>query len=284
MQPICDSFKSDYVDEYTGERLPDDLIRKAMVDEMEYVGRLVWDIATAEEARQDPEAVVVGGRWVNCNEGDVSSPKVRARYVATEVNHGDDAQYFAATPPLEAVRLLVSKFAQRVQGNRKLKLGFLDITKAYFHAKPQRDVYVRVPKELGLPAGTLGRLKRCCYGTRDAGARWENARLMLSCSLVSREDVHALKSLDMNSDEWISSFMAMISWCWLGGGPKYRDNRDLFLCLSPRSGHCEQPRKDAIENQPNKNASNSKTQHKIKLPGKSKSACDTLTCNVHAIG
>ena len=26
---------------------------------------------------------------------------------------------------------------------------------------------------MGLPPGTYGKLKRCCYGTRDAGALWE---------------------------------------------------------------------------------------------------------------
>ena len=46
--------------------------------------------------------------------------------------------------------------------------------KAYFNAKPQRDVFVRVPRELGLPPGTMGKLVRCCYGTRDAGMLWED--------------------------------------------------------------------------------------------------------------
>ena len=35
-------------------------------------------------------------------------------------------------------------------------------------------MYVRVPKEMGLPPGTVGRLVRCCYGTRDAGSLWED--------------------------------------------------------------------------------------------------------------
>ena len=35
------------------------------------------------------------------------------------------------------------------------------------------DIFVRAPKELGLPPGTVGKLVRCAYGTRDAGALWE---------------------------------------------------------------------------------------------------------------
>ena len=34
----------------------------------------------------------------------------------------------------------------------------------------QKYIRVRVPKELGLPPGTVGKLVRCCYGTRDAGS------------------------------------------------------------------------------------------------------------------
>ena len=89
-----------------------------MVDEMEYFSRLVWDVAGPEDMHREKDKVVVGGRWVLCNKGDATQPKVRARYVATEVNHYDDAQYFAATPPLESIRLLLSKFAQRSNANR----------------------------------------------------------------------------------------------------------------------------------------------------------------------
>ena len=128
---------------------------------------MVWDIASPDEAANDDERTVVGGRWVLCNKGDVANPKVRARYVATEVNHQYDPNLFAATPPLEAIRLLLSKHSQRAPSNKHLKLGFLDITKAYFNATPTRD--------LGLPPGSVGRPVRCCYGTRDAGMLWEEA-------------------------------------------------------------------------------------------------------------
>ena len=170
---IGQHFKADYFDEYTGDKLPAELFQKAIVDEIDYFARIVWDIVTPEDIKQDPQAVLVGGRWVLCNKGNATQPKVRARHVANEVNHYDDAQYFAATPPLESIRLLLSKFAQRSKANPNLKLGFLDVTKAYFHASPTRSVYVRVPKRTGLPPGIYGKLKRCCYGTRDAGALWE---------------------------------------------------------------------------------------------------------------
>ena len=49
----------------------------------------------------------------------------------------------------------------------------VDICKAYFNGIPTRNLYVRLPAELGLPKNVLGKLVRCMYGTRDAGAIWE---------------------------------------------------------------------------------------------------------------
>ena len=42
------------------------------------------------------------------------------------------------------------------------------------NAIPERNVYVRLPAELNLNRNIVGRLKRCLYGTRDAGALWES--------------------------------------------------------------------------------------------------------------
>ena len=34
--------------------------------------------------------------------------------------------------------------------------------------------YIKFPKEMGLPSNLVGELVRCAYGTRDAGAIWED--------------------------------------------------------------------------------------------------------------
>ena len=59
------------------------------------------------------------------------------------------------------------------QKGEPLKLHFADARKAYFNGRPDRSLYLRLPRELGLPPNVLGRLVRCCYGTRDAGSIWE---------------------------------------------------------------------------------------------------------------
>lgn len=169
-------FKPSYNDEYTGEVLDSTLVQAALLDEIKYYNNLVWELATPEQAQQDSDATIVGGRFVNCNKGDTENPKVRCRYVATEINRDGtaDPNFYAATPPLEAIRLLCSQFAHQRKGNEKLKLSIIDATKAYFNATPKRSIYVKVPREMGMAAGTLGKLVRCAYGTRDAGPLWED--------------------------------------------------------------------------------------------------------------
>ena len=118
-----------------------------------------------------------------CNKGDGLSPDIRCRYAGTEVNRENDLAYYASTPPPESMRLLVANIAmKRTRGDQPLVPSFSDATNAYVNAKPTRGVFIRAPKELGLPPNAFGRLRRCAYGTRDAGALSEEhyARVLSS--------------------------------------------------------------------------------------------------------
>eukprot|EP00969_Alexandrium_andersonii_P294439 13014634-Alexandrium_andersonii.AAC.1 len=48
---------------------------------------------------------------VGHNKGDAENPTVRSRYVAKDIAHWKDDAMLAATPPLEAARLLLSFLA-----------------------------------------------------------------------------------------------------------------------------------------------------------------------------
>ena len=167
-------FKDSYRDEYTNEELPIGDVRHAMLDELEYFCDKVWTLVPLEEAQSDEEGKIIGSRWVNCNKNDINDPDVRCRLVAQEVNLHHDESFYAATPPLEAKRLLFSEFATKQRANGDpLQLSFVDVKKAYFYGIPVRSLYVRLPPELGLGKKVVGKLVRCMYGTRDAGAIWE---------------------------------------------------------------------------------------------------------------
>ena len=51
----------------------------------------------------------------------------------------------------------------------------IDVSRAYFHAKAQRPVLIRLPVEdrLGTDARKVGSMKKSMYGTRDAASNWE---------------------------------------------------------------------------------------------------------------
>ena len=169
-------FKAKYVDEYTGEVLDSQLAQAAIMEELDYFNDRVWEVEDKANMFKVDGHVFVRSRWVCCNKGDSESPDIRCRLVACEINkEGKNDSFFASTPPLEAKKLLFARFAkERYRREENLQLSFVDIRKAYFNGIPKRPVYMALPKELGLPANLVGKLVRCAYGTRDAGAIWED--------------------------------------------------------------------------------------------------------------
>ena len=174
----AENFKRVYTDEYTGEELPLHLVRAAMEEELEYFNAHVWDAVDRKFAYKTEDFKLVRMRWVICNKGDDKEYDVRARLVACEVNTFKTDEYFASTPPLEAKKLLFSEYActarQPAFAKDDIVLSFADIKKAYFNGVPRRNVHLAFPKELAIPDHLVAHLKRCVYGTRDAGAIWED--------------------------------------------------------------------------------------------------------------
>ena len=107
-------------------------------------------------------------RWVICNKGDSENPDYRARLVAKEIKLDTRLDLFAATPPLEAKKFLFSHvMSRRAASGSALKLQFVDVKRAYFHAPCLREVYVDLPEQDYAP-GMCGKLEKAMYGTRDA--------------------------------------------------------------------------------------------------------------------
>ena len=79
---------------------------------MEYFQKMgVYSYTTREEATRSGKGKIIKGRWIDVNKGDSKSPDYRSRYVGKEFNTGVDASLYAATPPLEALKLLISTAA-----------------------------------------------------------------------------------------------------------------------------------------------------------------------------
>ena len=71
--------------------------------------------------------------------------------------------------------MLMSQLASQrfAENGDALELSLVDIRKAYFNAVPRRRMHLYLPREMGLGTKAIAHLKRCVYGTRDAGALWE---------------------------------------------------------------------------------------------------------------
>ena len=97
--------------------------------------------------------------------------------MAKEIKRDKREDLFAATPPLEAKKMLFSMAVTEGIGHQSghpeegMKIDFIDISRAYFQADAIRDMYVQLPDE-DREEGMCGRLMKSMYGTRDAAQNW----------------------------------------------------------------------------------------------------------------
>ena len=80
------------------------------------------------------------GCWIDTDRGD----RYCSRCVAKQFKGSDADEWFAATPPLEALRDIQSAAA-----TGKKKKGFMvnDVSRAFFYAPAQHDIYVELCEE-----------------------------------------------------------------------------------------------------------------------------------------
>lgn len=135
---------------------------------------------------------IIKSRWIDVNKGDDENHIYRSRMVGKEFNDKATDGLFAATPPLEALRRLLSwaatadgKGTGSVAGvrnqNERKSISIADAPRAFFEAPARRDVCVCVelPEEaLGegeTTADVAGKLMASLYGTRDTSANWQES-------------------------------------------------------------------------------------------------------------
>ena len=154
-------YSGKYKDDLTGQVLRDDLVRAARAKELEYFNaKGVWRKRPRQEAYSRTGRPPISVRWVDVNKGDDMNPRYRSRLVARQLKAMDrsGASFFAPTPPLEALRTVLSLAATSVgdwrpcyaqTSERRTQVGFLDISRAYFNAKVDSDTptYVQLPPE-----------------------------------------------------------------------------------------------------------------------------------------
>ena len=173
-------------DAITGYELDEELVGKARTTELEFVAsKEIWELCPEQECWDNTGKPPISVRWVDTNKGDDVNVAIRSRLVAREIRKKGIEAIFAATPPLEALRTVISQAVthsdpnNRPTGDLRQQLLFIDIKRAYFHAAvpDSQLIYVSFPPELqALPEyrGKVGRLRKFLYGTQGAAAGWED--------------------------------------------------------------------------------------------------------------
>ena len=109
-----------YVDDVSGKALPSSGVEKATREELDILEGMQWLERVGRDAL-DSNVKIITTRWVDINKGDTERPNYRSRLVARELKMGSSAgpEYFAATPPPDSFRLLVSLRATNIYWNKK---------------------------------------------------------------------------------------------------------------------------------------------------------------------
>ena len=123
---------------------------------------------------------VITTKWLDQNKGDTDNPNYRARLVGREIAHDKRDDLFAATPPLESIRMIISICASN-QSSGSPGSNFImmsnDVKRAYFEAPASRPIYIKIPAEDWAEGdeNNVAQLNLSLYGTRDAAQNWTKA-------------------------------------------------------------------------------------------------------------
>ena len=156
------------------------LIQEARQKEIDTFLKIpVYEHVSANEV--GPDDTCVDTTWVDTNKGTESKPVWKSRLCAREFA-GSEARddLFSPTPPLFALKLLLSDLASQVtdhpRGGKSIKKGLiLDVKRAFLYGVARRKIFIKLPAEDPRSASGkwVGRLLRSMYGTRDAPMIWQ---------------------------------------------------------------------------------------------------------------
>ena len=166
----------EFYDDVTGQPLDYDMAVQARKTEMKFFKKMGVYTKVPRQMAKDLGCKVITTRWLDINKGDKDRPNYRARLVGREINNKKRLDLFAATPPLEALKMIVSLCAHNQRGSAPYRIVRIDVRRAYFYAKARRPVFIEIPEEDREHGdeGTVGRLELSLYGTRDAAQNWNH--------------------------------------------------------------------------------------------------------------
>ena len=96
------------VDDVSGAYLDPKMVKKARAEEIEFVRSMkLYTKVPIKECLAKTGKQPIAVRWTDVNKQDTSNPLYRSRLVGKEFNTHNDMSLYAATPPIEALRLIL---------------------------------------------------------------------------------------------------------------------------------------------------------------------------------
>ena len=241
---------ADFFDDVSGMPLDKKMASEARRTEIEYFRHM----GVYMKVRREPWMKVITTRWLDTNKGDAENPSYRARLVGRELNLEKKPELFAAPPPTESLRMLLSICASNqylTNPEERFVVMSNDVRRAYFYAPASRPIFVQIPAEDWMEGdeGYVGQLNLSLYGTRDAALNWTKTytEFLISigfeagraspCNFVHRQ---RSISLTVHGDDFTSTGTEA-NLRWLDGQLKSKFDIKTDV-LGPRESHVQQVR------------------------------------------
>ena len=139
--------------------------------------------------------------------------RVKSRFVAAEVARDVRYDVHAGTPPLKALRTIISLAATRGGKRNPRSVAFYDIVAAFVHASIDEVVAV-YPSDGLLDRGECFLLLKALYGTRKASKRWQQhyTRVLKSRDMAGWQAQSCLESFTIETLLELADATETTSW------------------------------------------------------------------------
>ena len=160
-------------DDISGKHLDPAGVRKARAAEIDFYRKMgVYVKVPTSECFAKTGQKPIGVRWVDIDKGDRDRPNYRSRLVAKQYRQERNDDLYAATPPIESLRAVISS---ATTGGQEKVIMVNDVSRAYMYAPCDEDIYVELCEEDRAPGEDhlCGKLVKAMYGTRTAARMWQ---------------------------------------------------------------------------------------------------------------
>ena len=94
---------------------------------------------------------IIGTKWIDVNKGDIDHPNIWCRLVGQEFRTTPDDALHASTPPLEALRIILSRAATVCEDGHVREVVINDVSRAHFYAECFRALYIELRRRIQRP-------------------------------------------------------------------------------------------------------------------------------------